>query len=833
MLKIISRRQPWICSRCLKELRRKRTYEGKRYLSRLATIQPSGIHHRTGVANDDRTLRDIFDSQPFWKEFSATKSGGPRAGLLQNKYLSNPQGFCEFTEDALQKCQRIVARVLAAKEEGEYRSVARDLDQLSDQLCRVIDLVEFIRNVHPDERIQHAAAVAHAEMFQYMNVLNTTQGLSDQLEKAHNLIKVRESWSEEEKVTADILMKDFSHSAIDGPLERRKRFVQLASEIAETGQALTDEMVPEQLNARYSSNKLKGMDPTVVKDLTSWGTTSIPTNSFYANLALRTVEDPEIRKDLYVKNRTASKKSIERVEQLVRARAELAQLSGHASFAHLALSGKMAKTPEAVNQFLEALAADNKSQVQSDLNEILAIKRSDNLPNQMNAWDREYYSNRLRTNLYANSQTHDTLSSYFSLGTVMQGLSRLFYRLYGIRLVPAPTHPGETWNSDVRRLDVLDDTEGHIAVIYCDLFSRPNKSPNPAHFTLRCSREISDHELASAAPSLPTNPNLSDLSSALNDGMALNVSPYTKTLHQLPTIGFICDFPRPQTRSQYHHQQQPPTLLTFRQLSTLFHEMGHCLHSILGRTSLQNVSGTRCATDFAELPSILMEHFAADPGVLSLYARHWETGAPLDTSLVAAEISKSRRVLGAAETESQILLSVLDQRLHDGNVPHPGRADAWDSTQVYHSTFADPRFASVLEPRGTSWHAFFGHLHQYGAVYYSYLFDRAIAGRVWRDVFSAQPSLPSGGGSSFTSRMRGAKEGAPRALDREAGQIYREEVLRWGGGRDPWRCVAGVLGRAATAGNRKKRGGDWGWMAEGGKEAMREVGRWGAGDKGF
>ncbi len=96
------------------------------------------------------------------------------------------------------------------------------------------------------------------------------------------------------------------------------------------------------------------------------------------------------------------------------------------------------------------------------------------------------------------------------------------------------------------------------------------------------------------------------------------------------------------------------------------------------------------------------------------------------------------------------------------------------------------------EPRETCWQGFFGHLYGYGATYYSYLFDRAIAARVWKEVFSRE----IGG-----------------AVDRGAGQRFRDEVLRWGGARDGWRCVAGVLGDEE--------------LGAGGREAMAKVGRWG------
>ena len=153
-------------------------------------------------------------------------------------------------------------------------------------------------------------------------------------------------------------------------------------------------------------------------------------------------------------------------------------------------------------------------------------------------------------------------------------------------------------------------TKGHIGVVYCDLFEREGKSPNPAHFTLRCSRRISSDELREAADLTSQSGALfATAREAANDGLATNYNNRDgNALYQLPTIALICDFALPPPNTTR------PTLLSFRELTTLFHEMGHALHSLLGRTALQNVSGTRCATDFAELPSVLMENFASCAG---------------------------------------------------------------------------------------------------------------------------------------------------------------------------------------------------------------------------
>ena len=805
MLKRLQR-QAWTCPTCLRREQRQATRglvtssNTKNSAAAAASVQDDyqPVYQASpSISHNDRTLRQIFDSASSWHDFSSKtryQYSGKSAGLFQNRYLTHPEGFQTFAAVTLQKCRKIVARVLSYNSVEDYKRAAGDLDRLSDLLCRVIDLSDFVRSVHPDRRVQAAANEAYTMMFEYMNVLNTTTGLNEQLKKASRMPEVFESWSEEERTVAAILEKDFSKSAIHLADTERQSFVNISNEIAQLGTDFVDNMAAATPYLNFESSRLKGMDPMFVRQLTRWGNVNLPTVGMPATLALRTVEDADARREIYMASRTSARENLQRLEQLLKRRAELAELSGYESFGHMTLADKMAKTPEAVTSFLDALARDNAPRVEEELRELLEFKRGHArariLPQELDAWDRDYYTAQPLSSLRSKARAPDFLSAYFSLGTVMQGLSRLFHRLYGIRLVPRETLPGETWNSDVRRLDVVDDHEGHIAVIYCDLFERAGKSPNPAHFTLRCSRRISEEELHEAASlSSQTGALFSTAQEAANDGLATNVNPRDgNALYQLPTIALICDFALPPPN------QPRPTLLTFRELTTLFHEMGHALHSICGRTALQNVSGTRCATDFAELPSVLMENFAPAPEVLALYARHWETDAPLDAERVAERVEVERRMAGA-EVESQVLLGILDQRLHSSlplTWPEGGQEVGVNSTSVYRSVWK--QYSAVPEPPGTSWQGFFGHLFGYGGTYYSYLFDRAIAGKVWRDVFQ--------------SRQAGA-------VDPEAGRLFREQVLRWGGGRDGWRCVAGAL-----------RDGE-GVLAEGGKGAMGMVGGWG------
>lgn len=209
---------------------------------------------------------------------------------------------------------------------------------------------------------------------------------------------------------------------------------------------------------------------------------------------------------------------------------------------------------------------------------------------------------------------------------------------------------------------------------------------------------------------------------------------------------------------------------------------------MIGRTEYHNVSGTRCATDFVELPSILMEHFVSSPSVLSLFATHHATGEPLPLPLLQSHLA-IQRSLSALETHGQIVMALLDQKYH--SLTH-AEALNLDSTALYSQLQEE---VGVIPPvPGTAWQTQFGHLYGYGATYYSYLFDRAIAGKIWSTLFNHTP------------------EGS---LSREGGEVFKEKVLKWGGGRDPWGMVGDVVG--GSEGERISRGDE---------KAMDMVGGW-------
>ncbi|XP_071798534.1 mitochondrial intermediate peptidase-like isoform X2 [Asterias amurensis] len=184
--------------------------------------------------------------------------------------------------------------------------------------------------------------------------------------------------------------------------------------------------------------------------------------------------------------------------------------------------------------------------------------------------------------------------------------------------------------------------------------------------------------------------------------------------------------------------------------------------AMLARTRYQHVTGTRCATDFAEVPSILMEYFANDYRVLSQLARHHKTNQTLPEDMIA-QLCASKKQFAAFEMQTQVFYSILDQIFHG---EHPLKKSTMEILSEVQNQFSCIKYVP-----GTAWHLRFGHLVGYGAKYYSYLLSRAVASSVWHQCFAADP------------------------LSRDTGERYRWDMLAHGGGREPAVLVENMLGK--------------------------------------
>ena len=197
-------------------------------------------------------------------------------------------------------------------------------------------------------------------------------------------------------------------------------------------------------------------------------------------------------------------------------------------------------------------------------------------------------------------------------------------------------------------------------------------------------------------------------------------------------------------------------------MENLFHEFGHAMHSMFAKTRYQHVSGTRCSTDLAEVPSQLMEYYCREPKVLKLFAKHYATLEPLD-DLTLNKLCQSKKMFASCDLQSQLLNSLLDQAYHLTDF------DKENKTPIQINEQYTNEFYSLPFVSNTNTHLRYTHLVGYGAKYYSYVVSKAIAAKIWSECFSKDP------------------------LSREAGENYRKKLLEHGGERHARELLSSLL----------------------------------------
>ncbi|KAI8902713.1 hypothetical protein BC833DRAFT_228301 [Globomyces pollinis-pini] len=684
-------------------------------------------------------------------------------GLFGYDGLDKPQGLIKAAAACIQQATFIVEQVCNADSPDELRKTIKRTDTISDILCSVLDSAEFIRNVHPDSQFVDAANTVSQALNTFLSQLNTHQGLFKALHKTINHPEISKDLSEQERKVATLLLLDFEKSGIDMPLEQRKRFIELNDMILKAGQTFCENSLPSQKIVSFEDpyRTLEGT-PSPILDALCRATKSnitksrknmkavIPTQSEIAQIIMGSAKSELARRDLFLAINSGSREQVQVLEEMLIKRGELASLLGKKSYAHMYLADKMVETPENVETFLSTLATANRPYADEQLQLLKNAKRQKFGSDTINAWDRFYFTQYIAPMIEMNvkpfTKLHTPpLSEYFSVGTTFQGLSDIFKALYGMHLQLEDTIPGETWHSDVRKLSVVHETEGVIGTIYCDLFNRESnqirKYENAAHFTVRCSRRIDNDEPIVHEQNWRMKNPKSEKVVTSSDGK--------KMCYQLPIVVLVTSFNRP--------EKGIPSLLSLHDIETLFHEMGHAMHSMLAQTDFQHISGTRVAIDFVEVPSIFMEYFAKSPEVLQSFGRHYKTNETVPLSLIQSSQNK-QALLEALDSQNQIQMAMLDQKYHSDLANSPN----FDTSNILYDISSRVNPIPVCAP--SKWQIQFTHLFTYGASYYSYLWCRRWASRLYRQNF----------------------ENRNMESWRLGGENLRHEVLGFGGGRDPW-----------------------------------------------
>ncbi|XP_048489298.1 mitochondrial intermediate peptidase [Plutella xylostella] len=623
-------------------------------------------------------------TQPLFNNFKE------RTGLFCKPELVSFEGFYALKEQAVEATDRLIEEAT----NNPTRPMVEIFDELSDTLCQVADLAEFVRIAHPQSHFASAAEDACISVSGVVEKLNTDRALYEALRDS-----VKKGTSGD-KHLAELFLFDFEQSGIQLDAGPRNRVVALNDLILQTGQRFM-------AGASKSRKVPRDIVPQNVRQFFSTEGDSIVVSGVYAECAEAAAREAAYR--LYL---APDRHQHELLTTTLEARKEMAGICGFGSYADRAIKASTMETSSNVRQFLDTLSHNLHDRAQVDFDQMLAMKKTECHQDSLQCWDTPYFTHKAKTQLL--NVANSDFSPYFSLGGCMEGLNMLCQELYGISLKPEEMMAGESWSPDVYKLAVVHSTEGSLGHIYCDLYARAGKPHQDCHFTVRGGRRLPDGT------------------------------------YQNPIVVVMLSL------SGGH--RGGPALLSAGAVDNLFHEMGHALHSMLGRPAHQHVSGTRCATDLAEVPSVLLEHFATSPQVVRRFARHFQTREPMPEDMLQ-RFCASKHLFGASEMQLQVFYSALDQHYHSENASSGGR-----TTDVLKQV--QKQYYGLPYVENTAWQHRFSHLIGYGAKYYSYLISRAIAWSIWKKHFEADPL------------SRAAGEGLRRGVLRHGGAVPPQVLLR-------------------------------------------------------
>lgn len=417
------------------------------------------------------------------------------------------------------------------------------------------------------------------------------------------------------------------------------------------------------------------------------------------------------------------------ITKLIRLKSERAQLLGFSSHAEFTLQERMAETPEKVQAFLQELLQKAKPKALEEVQEVSLIAKKDRI-DELQKWDFAYYSELLKKEKYAFDE--EELRPYFSLENVIEGVFKTATKLFGITFKSATAIP--VYHQEVTAYEVRDREDKFLAVLYADFFPRKGKR-NGAWMTSyrgQYTDEQGDHR---------------------------------------PHISIVCNFTKPTPST--------PSLLTFSEVTTLFHEFGHALHGMLARGNYESLTGTSVYWDFVELPSQIFENWCYEKECLDLFAKHYQSQEPIPSELIS-KIKRAANFQQGYMTLRQLSFGLLDMAYHSVDPSSLTDIKAFES-QVLKNTEVLPALAETMV--STS----FSHIFQggYAAGYYSYKWAEVLDADAFelfqeKGVFNLETALSfeknilSAGGSEHPSilyaRFRG-REPKQDALLKRSGLL--------------------------------------------------------------
>jgi peptidyl-dipeptidase Dcp len=396
-------------------------------------------------------------------------------------------------------------------------------------------------------------------------------------------------------------------------------------------------------------------------------------------------------------------------------RSERAILLGYESHAHYSLEETMAKNPQKAYKLLNDLWQPALAMAKIEAEDIEKLMRKDGITSAVEPYDWRYYTEKIRKERF--DLDEQEMKPYFSIDNVRNGIFMVCKNLYGIQFKQLTDVP--VYHEDVTAWQVTEANGTHIGVMYMDFHPRKSKRGG-AWMT-------------------------SYINQKMVDGVRVS-----------PVVSIVCNFSKP--------TQNAPALLTFDEVTTFFHEFGHALHGLFSNVTYKSLSGTSVPRDFVELPSQIMENWAAEPEVLQLYAKHYKTGEVIPTALIE-KMQKAGTFDQGFATVEYLAASFLDLDYHSQK-----QAITTDSNTFEKESMSKIGLISAIIPRYRS--TYFNHVFAggYSAGYYSYIWSGVLD----TDAFEAFKTT--------------------QLFNKEKAASFRKNILEKGGTDDPMKMYKAFRG---------------------------------------
>ncbi|MBL87141.1 MAG: peptidase M3 [Winogradskyella sp.] len=537
------------------------------------------------------------------------------------------EDFLPAFKTAIENAKNEIDAIVNNTESPTFQNTIEALDYSGEQLDRISSIFFNLNSAETNDEIQKIAQEVSPILSEFSNDITLNEDLFKRVKAVYDSKNGLELTTEQETLL-DKKYKSFSRNGANLSEDKKEKLRTIDKELsqlklkfgehilAETNKfemLLTDESdlsgLPE--GAKEAAKQLaesKGKDGWLITlDYPSY----IPFMTYADNRELREKLSKAFGSKGFHNDDLDNQDIVLKIANL---RFERAQLLGYKTHAHFVLEERMAETPEKVNAFLNELLDKAKPAAQEEFEKLEAFaKEIDNI-DQLQKWDSAYYSEKLKQKLF--DLDDEKLKPYFKLENVIDGAFTVANKLFGLQFEEINTI--DKYHEDVLTYKVTDSEGELVSIFYADFFPRSGKR-NGAWMT-------------SYKPQMIKN-----------------------GVNERPHVSIVCNFTKP-TKSK-------PSLLTFNEVTTLFHEFGHALHGMLANTTYPSLSGTSVYWDFVELPSQVLENWCYEEESLKLFATHYETGEVIPMDLVE-KIKASSTFHEGMQTLRQLSFGMLDMSWH-------------------------------------------------------------------------------------------------------------------------------------------------------------------------